>query len=261
MSEITNAKEGHFCWVELQTNAPAAAKKFYGTLFGWTFEGTSMAGGTYSLAKLGDKLVGGLMLQPEEVAKMGAPPTWGCYVAVKDVAATTEAATRLGGRALKGPTSVDTGTFSVVQDPSGGVFMPWKGTQPMGTFLYGEIGALTWNELLSNNIDAAQRFYSQLLGWKAEPMSTTPGMTYVVFKQGDEMVGGLMPQPKEAAGAPSLWASYFAVADADATFASAPKLGAKVVMPLADFPDVGRLGWLQDPQGAVFAIIKTSPRA
>jgi hypothetical protein len=38
------------------------------------------------------------------------------------------------------------------------------------------------------------------------------------------------PQPKEAAGAPSLWASYFAVKDADATFA----------------------------QGAVFAIIKNA---
>ena len=85
--------------------------------------------------------------------------------------------------------------------------------------------------------------------------------TYIVLKKGDDMVGGMMAQPKEAAGTPSMWASYFAVTDADATFAKATKLGAKVIMPLSDFPDVGRLGWLHDPQGAVFAIIKNASRA
>ena len=260
MPEITETKEGHFCWVELQTKDPAAAKKFYGELFGWKYEDMPMSEGTYTLAKLGDKQVAGLMLMPEQVAKMGAPPNWGCYVAVKDVAASTDAATRLGGKVLMGPTPMGPGTFSVLQDPSGGVFMLWHTTQSMGTFLYGEPGALTWNELLTNNLDAAQRFYTQLFGWKAEPMQMPKGI-YVVCKAGDDMVGGLMAQPKEAAGAPSMWASYFAVSDADATFAKATKLGAQVVMPLADFKDVGRLGWLKDPQGAVFAIIKNAPRA
>jgi len=82
-----------------------------------------------------------------------------------------------------------------------------------------------------------------------------PKGTYVVLKKGDTPVGGLMPQP-QGMDMPSFWAVYFAVADADATFATARELGASVMLPLADFPKVGRLGWLRDPQGAVFAVIK-----
>jgi predicted enzyme related to lactoylglutathione lyase len=83
--------------------------------------------------------------------------------------------------------------------------------------------------------------------------------TYTVLKQGDAMVGGLMQQPADMKGAPSMWAVYFGVTDADATFATAQKLGAKVIMSLTDVPGVGRFGWLQDPQGAVFAVIKGEP--
>jgi uncharacterized protein len=67
-----------------------------------------------------------------------------------------------------------------------------------------------------------------------------------------------MAQPDEAKGTPSMWASYFAVTDADATVATATKLGAKVLTPPTDIPDVGRFAWLQDPQGAVFAILKSA---
>jgi predicted enzyme related to lactoylglutathione lyase len=33
--EINTAKPGNFCWFELATSDQAAAKKFYGGLFGW----------------------------------------------------------------------------------------------------------------------------------------------------------------------------------------------------------------------------------
>ena len=85
-----------------------------------------------------------------------------------------------------------------------------------------------------------------------------PNSNYTVLKQGDTSVGGLMAQPREMQGAPSFWASYFAVTDADATFAKAVKLGAKAMMSPTDIPNVGRFAWLQDPQGAVFAIIKNA---
>jgi len=257
MPEFHTPETGRFCWVELQTKDPAAAQRFYGGLFGWTFEDMPMPEGKYTIAKAGGKQVAGLMLLPEQAASMGMPPSWGVYVAVNDVKASTEAAAKQGAKVLLGPTPMGPGTFSVIADPTGAVFMLWHTPQPMGSFLYGEPGALTWNELISTNADVAQSFYAQLFGWKGEPQQM-PNMTYTVFKQGDTMVGGLMPQPTSMKGAPSMWASYFAVADADATFATAAKLGATVIMPLTDLPGVGRFGWLQDPQGAAFAIIKNA---
>jgi predicted enzyme related to lactoylglutathione lyase len=257
MPEFTSPVTGRFCWVELQTRDAAAAQKLYGPLFGWTFEDLPLPEGTYTVAKLGDRMAAGLVRQPDAAAQAGTPPSWGVYVAVDDVKASTEAASRLGARVLVGPTRLGPGTFSVLADPAGGAFLLWHTTQWLGTTVYGEINSLSWNELLSTNVDVAQRFYSQLFGWSAEPMPI-PGGTYVVFKQGGQSVAGLTQQPAALKGHPSFWASYFAVADADATVASATRLGARVLLPLTDLPGVGRFGWLQDSQGAIFAVIKNA---
>jgi predicted enzyme related to lactoylglutathione lyase len=253
--EIQKPVAGTFCWVELQTKDPAAAKKLYSELFGWTGEDMPMPNGSYTMFKSGGSQVGGLMQLPEGAAKMGAPPMWGSYIAVDDVKATTDLAAKHGAKVLMGPTAMGPGTFSVIQDPTGGVFMTWHSPQPMGNFLYGEPGALCWNELASNNVDVAQRFYTQVFGWKAD-LQSMPGMNYVVLKNGDKPIGGLMEQSKEMKGAPSMWTCYFAVADADATTSKATKLGFKTLVPPTDIPNVGRFAWLQDPQGAAFAIIK-----
>lgn len=257
MPEIQNPQTGHFCWVELQTTDPAGARKFYGGLFGWTFEDMPMPAGTYTMAKIGGAQVAGLMALPEQAAKAGSPPFWGVYVAVDDVKVSTDAAAKLGAKVLMGPTPMGPGTFSVLADPAGGVFMLWRSQQSMGAFLYGDPGALVWNELISTNADVARSFYARLFGWKAE-IQQMPNMAYTVFSSGSTQVAGLMAQPPDMEGAPSVWASYFAVADADAAFATALKLGAKALMPLTDIPEVGRFAWLQDPQGATFAILKSA---
>jgi predicted enzyme related to lactoylglutathione lyase len=253
MPEFPMPVTGRFCWVELQAKDPAGAKKFYSELFGWTIDDMPMGPMTYTIFKVGGKQVAGLLPQPPSAS--GAPPAWGNYVAVDDVKASTDAAAKLGAKVLVGPTPMGPGTFSLLADPAGGLFLLWHTKQPMGAFLYGEVNSLCWNELISTNPDVAQRFYTQLFGWKAEAMPM-PGTTYTVFKQETTSIGGLMAQ--QVPGAPSVWVPYFAVADADASFKKATALGAKTIMPLTDVPQVGRFGWLADPQGATFALIKNA---
>ena len=48
---------------------------------------------------------------------------------------------------------------------------------------------------------------------------------------------------------------YVTVDDVDATAKKAEALGAKIVMPLTDIPNVGRMCISQDPQGAAISII------
>jgi predicted enzyme related to lactoylglutathione lyase len=66
-------------------------------------------------------------------------------------------------------------------------------------------------------------------------------------------------QFKEMAGAPSRWTSYFAVTDCDATVKKAGQLGATVLVPATDIPQVGRFAAFADPQGAAFSVIKGEP--
>ena len=66
---------GAFSWVELMTADPEAAKKFYGQLFGWTFEKQPGFGG-YEIIKLNGKMAAGLMPMPPGCPP-GTPPSWG----------------------------------------------------------------------------------------------------------------------------------------------------------------------------------------
>lgn len=118
-------------------------------------------------------------------------------------------------------------------------------------------GAFSWNELMTNDPDAALRFYTALFGWTTEAM-TMPEFTYHVVKAGGTAVGGVMPLPKEAAagGMPPVWGAYVTVDDVDATAEKAKALGGKVVHGPADIPGVGRFAVVVDPLGAWVNVIR-----
>jgi predicted enzyme related to lactoylglutathione lyase len=115
-------------------------------------------------------------------------------------------------------------------------------------------GAFSWFELMTTDPEGAKEFYSKLFGWKTEEVQMEE-MKYTVVKVGDEGVGGIMPIPPQAEGTPPNWGSYVTVDDVDATARKAEELGAKILVPLTDIPNVGRFVVLQDPQGAVISAI------
>ena len=114
-------KQGVFSWNELMTRDVAGAKAFYGGLLGWTLEDAPMPemGMTYTLAKVGDIPVGGIMPMPPEVGP-DMPSVWGSYVNVDDVDAAAKKAVELGGTVYKEPTDIPgVGRFCVIGDPQG----------------------------------------------------------------------------------------------------------------------------------------------
>ena len=58
---------------------------------------------------------------------------------------------------------------------------------------------------------------------------------------------------------PPNWTVYFAVKDADAAVKKAKELGGKAMREPWSGEGVGRIAIRQDPQGAVFAILKPDP--
>ena len=68
-------------------------------------------------------------------------------------------------------------------------------------------------------------------------------------------MGGIMPIPPQAEGTPPNWGGHVTVDDVDATARKAEELGARILVPLTDIPNVGRFFVLQDPQGAVISAI------
>ena len=115
-------------------------------------------------------------------------------------------------------------------------------------------GAFSWCELITTDVDAAKAFYTKLFGWDTEDMSM-PEMAYTVVKAGNKEIGGIMPIPKEAQGMPPMWGAYVTVDDVDLTAQTAEQLGAILLVPPRDIPNVGRFCVIQDPQGAVISAI------
>jgi len=114
-------------------------------------------------------------------------------------------------------------------------------------------GALSWNELMTTDVDAAQQFYGALFGWQTEDYPGGEG--YVMVKVGGEMVGGMMAAPPECVGMPPAWSVYVTVDDVDATARQVEALGGKLLRPPEDIPEIGRFCVLQDPQGATLCAI------
>ena len=113
-------KHGMFGWNELMTTAPAAAKEFYTKLFGWSTEEMPMEDFNYTIVKVGEAMVGGMMATPPDCK--GMPPFWLSYVTVDNVDATAAKAEELGGKICVPPRDIpEVGRFTVLQDPQGAV--------------------------------------------------------------------------------------------------------------------------------------------
>ena len=69
-------------------------------------------------------------------------------------------------------------------------------------------------------------------------------------------VAAISPQPEQQreAGVPPTWNSYITVESADDALEKAKELGAQVHADAFDVMDVGRMGVIQDPQGAFFLV-------
>jgi len=126
-SSAPAAPSSPWIWHELVTGDVAAAKRFYGALFGWGASDNDFAGRPYTLFRSGSKDVGGCMTIPLEDGKPCCPPNWLTYVGVDDVDATARKAADLGARVLAGPEDVPAiGRFAVIVDPQGATFAIFK---------------------------------------------------------------------------------------------------------------------------------------
>jgi predicted enzyme related to lactoylglutathione lyase len=252
MSERTSYAPGTFCWTDLTTTDQAAAKEFYGGLFGWQAEDMPVGEDvSYSMMRLDGKDVGAIAPQPQQQRDAGVPPVWNSYISVEDADSAVARATELGATAHAPAFDVlDAGRMAVLQDPQGAYFMVWQPRNHFGAALVNAPGALSWNELASPDIDASSTFYGGLFGWTFEEFAGMDGR-YVTVMNGGSSNGGIRePSPPDA---PPHWLVYFGAEDIDAALARVVELGGtKLAGPI----DIGiaKIGVVQDPQGATFAL-------
>jgi hypothetical protein len=254
---------GRFCWTDLATSDAKAAKRFYGPLFGWSFEDIPMGeGDSYTMARLDGADVGGLYRMLAEQLSAGVPPHWSAVVAVDSCDATVDQVPALGGRVLQPPFDLAAGRMAVIADPQGAALSLWqRDSLHAGAARLGYVhGTLCWTELDTTDTAAAAAFYGPLMGWatRSTPMPDGP---YTEFLLGDTSVAGMMAIRPEWGDVLPNWLVYFTVADCAASAAQVSELGGAVLNGPFDVPGVGPMAVVRDPQGAVFAVIEMTADA
>jgi uncharacterized protein len=251
MPQISETPPGGFCWAELGTSDQGGAKAFYQSMFGWGVQEQPMGPGeTYSMFQKDGRFVGAAYrLQAEQ---QGVPPNWQVYVRVASADAAAAKAKELGGSVLAGPFDVfESGRMAVIQDPKGAVFGVWQPKQHQGFGLVDETSTFCWAELMTNDLANSGSFYKSLFGWGAKGSPE-----YTEWTLGEGSIGGMIEIQKDWGDVPPHWLVYFMVDDCDAAVAKAQSLGGTTVMPARDFPGVGRIAMLKDPQGAAFYVLR-----
>lgn len=247
---------GSFCWVELGSSDTEAARAFYMDLFGWSVEESPMEDGPpYVRFRLGEADVAA-MYQVDSSQPNALRDTWGAYVSVDDVDAAAARASELGGGVVVEPFDVMTaGRMAVLTDPLGATFSLWQAGDHCGVMVKGEPGTLCWTELLTGDPAKVEGFYGELFGWEAMSMDMPTG-PYTSFFRASDPECGMMKLQEDWGDIPPHWVVYFAVADCDEAVRRGTELGADLIVPATDVPEVGRFAWLRDPVGAVFGIIR-----
>jgi predicted enzyme related to lactoylglutathione lyase len=248
MGERTSYPAGTFSWVDLQTDDLDAAKRFYGELLGWSYNDIPIGDDSvYSMAQVHGHNVAGLGERQDE----SIPPHWNCFVTVEDADASAARAAELGATILAPPFDVfDAGRMSAFADPQGAVLSVWEAKESIGAGLVNAVGALTWNDLVTPDVEASAAFYSALFGWQITEVEGSDGQ-YWSITNGGRINGGLLPIIE---GGHPAWNLYFACEDVDATVARANELGGETFMGPMDVPNGSRFAILRDAGGAFFSV-------
>jgi predicted enzyme related to lactoylglutathione lyase len=249
---------GKFVWFELVCQDAKKAQAFYGEVLGWRVRPFPMGTFSYEMILTGDTLdtmIGGYV-----APRAGRDPShWLSYVSVEDVDAAAKAARANGGDVVEAPSDIPgVGRRARIADPQGAELCLIKRAEGDPADGPAAPGGFFWNELHTSDPTKALAFYEKVIGFSHRSMDMGPNGTYHVISKGGVDRGGVTEHLP--GGARPHWLPYVYVDDPDGTIARARKLGATIPMAPADIPGIGRFGVLQDPTGAVLAIMKPAPR-
>ena len=119
-------------------------------------------------------------------------------------------------------------------------------------------GTVSWVDLSTPDLEGAQRFYAELLGWELDVQRTPMGEYTVASSEGRE-VAGMMAQAPEVAGMPAAWTVFVVVDDMKATLTRVREARGKVHQTPFDIPGGAQVAVVADRTGAMIALISGGP--
>lgn len=254
MSLAAPERAGDFSWVGLLTDDVERAKHFYGELLGWTAEpGPTPDARRYHVMRLQGEPVALMYEIAAWQRQLGAPTNWATSVCVDDVTESVARAVKLGAGLAIAPYEVKgAARIAVVTDPLGARLSLWQPLGGLAPSRGGRVGTRCWNELATDDVEAAGEFYMGLFGWE---LHREPNGYRIVSNRGVAQ-GGIRALGARGRGRPH-WLPYFRVGSVDDALERCTESGGQVAEPPCDGP----VAVVRDRAGASFGVCARLPSA
>lgn len=245
---------GKFVWADLFTNEPAAAKKFYCGLFGWTAVTLERNERAYTLLSNGGRPVAGIVTRPASKSKRDS--RWIGYIAVDDAASTLDKVKRANGKlyapARKFPKR---GTEAIIADSEGsvvGILQSTSGDPPDNEPRPGDWNSFT---LIAQKPSAVAEFYRQVFGYDVKPDDRSQQQDHLLLSSSGQARAAVIPVPNRPEAQPD-WIGIVRVTNIDDVVARATALGGEVLVAPRPAALGSRFAVVEDPTEGSIALVE-----
>lgn len=248
---------GKVVWNDLVTEDLDSARRFYGELFGWTFERSEgRSHRPYVLARSGKFYVAGIVQAPPH-SDGSSWSRWLPYVSVDDVDTSVAKAIVAGAEVAVPAQNVGIGRVAVIVDDEGAVIGLARSHvgDPDDITTTPAAGHVVWTELLANDPVSEARFYEGVIGYAVRTIDRAGGRYRLLTYDGSDRAG-ILRNPSEQAV--PVWLTYFGVDDPAAAADRVAALGGNVVLPPSAQLRGGSMTVVTDPAGALLVLQKVS---
>ena len=249
---------GKMIWADLVTPDLAAAEKFYGGLFGWTFQSARAGNSDYAVAMLDGRPVGGL-LQKAIASSERHQSAWLTFFAVGDVDAVKKSATAHGAKVLANDRTYPMrGQQCVLSDPEGAVFALLASSSGDTPDYLPAPGEWIWSSLHAKDAGAEAAFYQQLFNYDVFEAPSDDGLQHLILSSDNYARVSANDLARDSARRHPHWLNFVRVTSAAETAAKVLALGGRVLVEPRPDRHGGMLAVVADPAGAPFGLMEWS---
>jgi hypothetical protein len=247
---------GKIVWADLVTPDLETAERFYGGLFGWTFQDIRAGDSEYAIATVGGHPVAGIFKKAIPAGEH-RQPAWLTFIAVRDVEQARREALSHGAKSLAPPkTYAGRGGQAVFTDPQGAVFAALASSSGDGSDYLAGPGEWIWSSLLTDDPSGSAAFYKAVFGYEVFDLPSDDGAQHVILAADDYARAGIHTLPPGHRH--PHWINFVRVADASRSAAQAASLGGRILVePHADRHG-GQVAVVADPMGAPIGLMEWS---
>jgi uncharacterized protein len=254
----TEHHAGKMVWADLVTPNLAAAEKFYGGLFGWTFQSVHAGSTDYAVAMFDGRPIAGLL---EKAIPSGErhQSAWLTFLAASDVDGIKRTALAHGAKLLADDRSYPMrGRQCVLSDPEGAVFAVLASSSGDPPDYLPAVGEWIWSSLHAKDAGAEAAFYQQLFNYDVFEAPSDDGQQHLILSSDDYARASANDLAAGSTRRHPHWLNFVRVVSASETAAKVRALGGRVLVePRADRHG-GMLAVVADPAGAPFGLMEWS---